>query len=329
LRNEALQAAELRSMVAAINSDDGKVNLAAVGAARSAAGQALSDVVQRLTTAMRRITTSARTVAESAADTANGSAELAERTQIQSHALQETAVSLERLTATVRANAEHAQQANELVESTTDIATKGGDVVMKVVDTMGEITQSSRRIADIIGVIDEIAFQTNLLALNAAVEAARAGEQGRGFAVVASEVRSLAQRSATAAKEIKELIAASVDSVATGSKLVDQAGTTISEVVSSVQQLTRIMKDFNEAFQDQRGGIEQVNGAVTKMESATRQNAELVESMASHAAQLRDQGTLLTDAVGLFHLPATVTESRSHRTQRPVDSHPHRDALAA
>jgi len=309
LRNEALQAAELRSMVAAINRDAGKVNLVNVGNPRTAAGLALTSVVRRLIDTMERITKSANAVAHAARDTADDSAKLAERTQTQSSVLQETSASLERLTATVRESANHARQANVLVDSAAKVAAKVGNVVTQVVDTMGAISSSSRRISDIIGVIDEIAFQTNLLALNAAVEAARAGEQGRGFAVVASEVRNLAGRSATAAREIKALIVASVDSVTTGSKLVDEAGTTMSEVTASVQRLIKIMQEFNTAFQEQSSGIDQVNRAAMKMDSTTRQNASLVDSMAAHAAQLHAQASILAEAIALFQLQSTQQQS--------------------
>jgi methyl-accepting chemotaxis protein len=182
------------------------------------------------------------------------------------------------------------------------VAGRGGEVVSQVVSTMAEINRSSSRIADIISVIDAIAFQTNLLALNAAVEAARAGDQGRGFAVVASEVRSLAQRSATAAREIKELIGASVDNVSAGSVLVNQAGTTMAEVVNSVRSVTEIVKNFHRAVQQQSEGITQVNRAVTQMQSVARQNAALVESMSRASDQLRAQGAQLTSAVDLFQL---------------------------
>ena len=191
---------------------------------------------------------------------------------------------------------------SRIVESAVDVAERGGRVVTQVVQTMAEINQSSARIADIIGVIDEIAFQTNLLALNAAVEAARAGDQGRGFAVVASEVRNLAQRSATAAREIKQLIQNSVSSVNSGSDLVDQAGATMSEVVSSVGRITQIVQDFHRATQQQSSGINQVSSAVTEMEKAARQNHALVESMSRASDELRLKGKRLTDAVDLFEL---------------------------
>ena len=233
---------------------------------------------------------------------ATGSGELAARTQTQGSALSQTTDAVEQLSHTLRNTEEQARQAIALVESAVHVAGRGGDVVSEVVSTMAEINRSSSRIADIISVIDAIAFQTNLLALNAAVEAARAGDQGRGFAVVASEVRSLAQRSATAAREIKELIGTSVDNVSAGSVLVNQAGTTMAEVVNSVRSVTEIVKNFHRAAQQQSEGITQVNRAVTQMQSVARQNAALVESMSRASDTLRAQGAQLMSAVDLFQL---------------------------
>jgi methyl-accepting chemotaxis protein len=204
------------------------------------------------------------------------------------------------LTSTVRQNAENAQQANKLASSASDVAIKGGSVVAEVVQTMGGITQASRKIADIIGVIDEIAFQTNILALNAAVEAARAGDQGRGFAVVAAEVRNLAQRSANAAKEIKGLISDSVSKVESGSRLVDTAGKTMEEIVQSVKRVTDIMAEISAASQEQRSGIEQVNNAVTQMDKVTQQNAALVEEAAAAAKSMEEQTSAMSDMVGRY-----------------------------
>jgi len=209
---------------------------------------------------------------------------------------------MEELTSTVKQNAENARQANQLVVSTSEIAVKGGEVVGQVVDTMASIKDSSRKIADIIGVIDGIAFQTNILALNAAVEAARAGEQGRGFAVVASEVRNLAQRSASAAKEIKSLIEDSVGKVDAGGKLVDDAGKTMEEIVTSVKRVTDIMSEIAAASQEQSSGIEQVNQAIAQMDEVTQQNAALVEEAAAAAESLQDQAGKLTEAVSVFKL---------------------------
>ncbi len=218
---------------------------------------------------------------------------------------------MEELTSTVKQNAENARQANQLVVSTADVAVKGGQVVGQVVDTMASIKDSSRKIADIIGVIDGIAFQTNILALNAAVEAARAGEQGRGFAVVASEVRNLAQRSASAAKEIKDLIEDSVGKVDAGGKLVDEAGKTMDEVVSSVKRVTDIMSEIAAASQEQSTGIEQVNQAITQMDDVTQQNAALVEEAAAAAESMQDQAAKLAEAVSVFRLDSGAYSTRA------------------
>jgi len=218
---------------------------------------------------------------------------------------------MEELTSTVKQNAENARQANQLVVSTADVAVKGGQVVGQVVDTMASIKQSSRKIADIIGVIDGIAFQTNILALNAAVEAARAGEQGRGFAVVASEVRNLAQRSAGAAKEIKTLIEDSVGKVDAGSELVDEAGRTMGEIVSSVKRVTDIMSEIAAASQEQSAGIEQVNQAITQMDDVTQQNAALVEEAAAAAESLQEQAGKLAEAVSVFKLDSMAYSARA------------------
>jgi methyl-accepting chemotaxis protein len=209
---------------------------------------------------------------------------------------------MEQLTSTVKQNADNAQQANQLAVSASEVAVKGGSVVSQVVDTMASINASSRKIVDIIGVIDGIAFQTNILALNAAVEAARAGEQGRGFAVVASEVRSLAQRSAAAAKEIKGLIDDSVGKVDAGSALVGEAGKTMEEIVDSVKRVTDIMGEITAASQEQTSGIEQINQAITQMDQVTQQNAALVEEATAAAGSLQEQATSLVQAVSVFRL---------------------------
>lgn len=238
-----------------------------------------------------------------AKEIASGNQDLSGRTEEQASSLEETASSMEQLTSTVKQNSENARQANELADSAQMVAVKGGDVVGQVVQTMSAIHQSSSKIADIIGVIDGIAFQTNILALNAAVEAARAGEQGRGFAVVATEVRNLAQRSAAAAKEIKGLISDSVEKVEAGNKLVDLAGKTMAEVVSSIQRVARIMADISEASREQSSGIEQVGLAVSQMDEVTQQNAALVEQAAAAAESLEEQANSLTQAVSVFRLP--------------------------
>ena len=237
-----------------------------------------------------------------AQEIASGNQDLSSRTEEQASSLEETASSMEQLTGTVRQNAENARQANELANVAQQVAERGGAVVSQVVHTMSSIHQASSKIADIIGVIDGIAFQTNILALNAAVEAARAGEQGRGFAVVATEVRSLAQRSAGAAKEIKGLISDSVERVGTGSKLVDQAGQTMEEVVASIKQVAQIMADISTASREQSSGIEQIGIAVSQMDEMTQQNAALVEEAAAAAESLEEQARTLADSVAVFKL---------------------------
>ena len=242
------------------------------------------------------------TISSASSEIADGNMDLSARTEQQASSLEETASSMEQLTSTVKFNADNARQANLLAISASQVASKGGSVVSEVVATMGSINDSSRKIVDIISVIDGIAFQTNILALNAAVEAARAGEQGRGFAVVAAEVRSLAQRSAAAAKEIKTLIGDSVDKVETGSRLVDEAGKTMAEVVASIARVTGIMNDITTASDEQRDGIEQVNQAITQMDAVTQQNAALVEQAAAAAASMQEQSARLSEVVGVFKL---------------------------
>ena len=241
-------------------------------------------------------------IATASGEIASGNSDLSQRTEEQASSLEETASSMEELTSTVRQNADNARQANQLAAGASEVAVKGGAVVGQVVQTMSSINESSKKIVDIISVIDGIAFQTNILALNAAVEAARAGEQGRGFAVVATEVRTLAQRSAAAAKEIKELISDSVAKVEDGTRLVDEAGATMDEIVSAVKRVTDIMSEISAASQEQSSGIEQVNQAVTQMDEVTQQNAALVEEAAAAAESMQDQTQALTQAVSTFKL---------------------------
>jgi methyl-accepting chemotaxis protein len=242
------------------------------------------------------------TIATASSQIAAGNMDLSSRTEQQASSLEETAASMEELTSTVKQNADNARQANQLAETASGVAVKGGQVVAQVVDTMSAINSSSKKIVDIIGVIDGIAFQTNILALNAAVEAARAGEQGRGFAVVAAEVRNLAQRSAAAAKEIKTLIGDSVDKVEEGSKQVAEAGKTMDEIVGSVKRVTDIMAEITVASREQTSGIEQINQAITQMDQVTQQNAALVEEAAAAAASLQEQATGLSQVVSVFKL---------------------------
>ncbi len=263
--------------------------------------------VAQLTQIVGQIQASASSITLAAGEIASGNSDLSRRTEQQAANLEETAASMEELTSTVRQNAEHARQANQLAIGAQGVASQGGSVVGQVVNTMSAIEASSKKIAEIISVIDGIAFQTNILALNAAVEAARAGEQGRGFAVVASEVRTLAQRSAAAAKEIKGLIDDSVGKVAEGSSLVHQAGSTMGEIVASVQRVTDIMAEISAASQEQSAGIEQVNQTVVQMDETTQQNAALVEEATAAARAMEDQAAQLADAVAIFRLDNQVS----------------------
>jgi len=255
-------------------------------------------------------------VATASNEIASGNQDLSSRTEQQAGSLEETASSMEELTATVKQNADFARQANQLAASASGVAVRGGDVVDGVVETMESISASSKKIVDIIGVIDGIAFQTNILALNAAVEAARAGEQGRGFAVVATEVRNLAQRSASAAKDIKHLIGESVEKIANGAMLVDEAGSTMREIVSSIQNVSEIMAQITAASGEQEAGIEQINQAIMEMDGVTQQNAALVEQAAAAAEALQGQSTHLAELVSVFKLDGAEASA----SVRPIAS---------
>jgi methyl-accepting chemotaxis protein len=287
--------------------------------------RALSNMAQNLRQLVGEVAAGAHTVADTSAQIARGNLDLSQRTEEQASTLEETASSMEELTSTVSQNAENARQASQLAVGASEVARKGGDVVGRVVSTMNGISESSKKISDIIGVIDGIAFQTNILALNAAVEAARAGEQGRGFAVVAAEVRNLAQRSAAAAKEIKALIGDSVDKVDAGSKLVDAAGNTMQEIVGSVKKVSDLIAEIAAASREQSSGIEQVNTAVSQMEHVVQQNASLVEEATAATESMKGQADSLLHMVARFqlggsHEPAaeTATMAPPARAARPL-----------
>ncbi|MDD2809182.1 methyl-accepting chemotaxis protein [Rhodoferax sp.] len=271
----------------------------------------LVEMQKNLATVVSNVRTGAEGVATASAEIAQGNNDLSARTESQASALEETAASMEEMSSTVKQNADSARQANQLAANASTVAIRGGEVVGQVVETMKGINESSRKISDIISVIDGIAFQTNILALNAAVEAARAGEQGRGFAVVASEVRSLAGRSAEAAKEIKILINTSVERVEQGTALVDEAGSTMSEVVASIRRVTDIMGEISAASNEQALGVSQIGEAVTNMDQVTQQNAALVEQMAAAASSLKSQAQELVQTVAVFKLNASESTVRT------------------
>ncbi|MDZ7922164.1 methyl-accepting chemotaxis protein [Rhodoferax sp.] len=273
--------------------------------------QAMKAMQDSLVSVVSKVRSGSESVASASAEIAQGNNDLSARTESQASALEETAASMEELNSAVKQNADNASQANQLAMNASTVAVQGGEVVGQVVETMKEINDSSRKISDIISVIDGIAFQTNILALNAAVEAARAGEQGRGFAVVASEVRSLAGRSAEAAKEIKTLISASVERVEQGTALVDKAGVTMTEVVTSIRRVTDIMGEISAASNEQSAGVSQVGEAITQMDQVTQQNAALVEEMAAAASSLKSQAGDLVQTVAVFKLSA-ADQGASH-----------------
>jgi methyl-accepting chemotaxis protein len=295
--------AEVGSVLSAMAEGDlsRRIDTALPGRFGQLAGNA-NRTVEQLTAIVGQIRSGSESINTAAAEIASGNDDLSQRTEQQAASLEETASSMEELTSTVKQNADNARQASQLAIGATEIARQGGQVVGQVVTTMSAIHESSRKVADIISVIDGIAFQTNILALNAAVEAARAGEQGRGFAVVASEVRSLAQRSAGAAKEIKQLITESVGQVGEGSALVDRAGQTMREIVTSVQRMTDFIADISAASQEQSAGIEQVNHAITQMDEGTQQNAALVEEASAAARSLEQQAAQLVETVAAFRV---------------------------
>jgi methyl-accepting chemotaxis protein len=303
------------------------VTLRRVGGRRQSIMAALAEMSGNLRNTVSDVRDAAAGVATISAQIAAGNSDLSARTEDQAASLEETASAMEQLTATVKQNDGHAREANQLARNASDIAKQGGAIVEEVVDTMAAINTSSRKIVDIIGVIDGIAFQTNILALNAAVEAARAGEQGRGFAVVATEVRNLAQRSAAAAKEVKQLIDASVNNVETGTRLVERAGETMEQIVASVQQVTDVMGEISAASHEQSLGIEEVNKAIALMDQVTQHNAALVEEATAAVATLQEQAVSLNQAVGVFQLEAPDARwpgtggnprRRTHRAAAPL-----------
>ncbi len=325
MSHAAREGEELALLVSSVNRGDGiSLNVSGVDVV-SRGGTALKSTLGRMELAVSSVRASASGIEVASAEIASGNQDLSDRTERTASNLQRTASSMAALTGTVHQSAESARQANQLAMSASTVATKGGEVVSQVVETMQGINDASRKIADIIGVIDGIAFQTNILALNAAVEAARAGEQGRGFAVVATEVRSLAGRSADAAKEIKTLINTSVERVEQGTALVDKAGETMTEVVASIRRVTDIMGEISAASSEQAAGVAEVGEAVTQMDQATQQNAALVEQMAAAASSLKGQAQELVQTVAVFK-----GDDRQHAVRpRPIAAPPPKSKPAA
>ena len=304
-RSDFATAEELMRIVEQIQGDDGTVNLQVSHlSAQGRVSRKLLDALQHIETAIQQVNRSADAIRQASADIAHGNQSLSSRTEDAAASIAQTAASVEEIASTIRASVDNAHQANRLAGQASDVASRGGEAVHRVVDTMAGIQQSSRKIADIIGVIDGIAFQTNILALNAAVEAARAGEQGRGFAVVASEVRNLAQRSAEAAKEIKQLITRSVEQVDSGSSLVGSTGEIIGEVVEQVRRVSALVSEITVSSSEQNDGVGQINLAITRLDQTTQQNASMVEQTAAAAERLRQQSDELVAAMAVFRVSA-------------------------
>ncbi|MGE0110711.1 methyl-accepting chemotaxis protein [Aquabacterium sp.] len=310
-RADFATAEELMRIVEQIQGDNGTINLNASHlSVKGRVSRKLVDALQHIETAIQQVHRSSDAVRQASGDIAHGNQLLSSRTEDAAASIAQTAASVEEIASTIRASVDNAHQANQLAGQASDVATRGGEAVHRVVDTMSGIQQSSRKITDIIGVIDGIAFQTNILALNAAVEAARAGEQGRGFAVVASEVRSLAQRSAEAAKEIKQLITRSVEQVDSGSSLVGNTGEIIGEVVEQVRRVSTLVSEITVSSSEQNEGIGQINLAISRLDQTTQQNASMVEQTAAAAERLRLQSDELIAAVSVFNTQATVSGIR-------------------
>jgi methyl-accepting chemotaxis protein len=316
MARDATQGRDIRALTAQIERD-GRIDLAAAAtvAVHTPMGSQLQDVLKRVSGVVEQVASTTGSLSVASHEIAHGNQDLSSRTEQQASNLQQTAASMEQLTATVKQNADAAKAANQLAASASAVAERGGAVVGQVVHTMDGITQASRKIAEIITVIDGIAFQTNILALNAAVEAARAGEQGRGFAVVAGEVRNLAQRSAQAAREIKALISDSVEKVESGSQQVAEAGRTMDDIVVQVKRVTDLIGEITSATLEQSSGISQVNQAVTQLDQMTQQNAALVEQSAAAAESLKAQAGKLAEAVAIFKLSQAETRHTIARAQ--------------